>query len=244
MFFPEKIKSIEPDDYVLEIGPGGAPHPRADVFLEKTFEDEKIAEAQRAFTPKLKTTKKIVYYNGGVFPFQDKEFDYVICSHVLEHIMDIESFLGEIFRVATKGYIEYPLIYYDYIYNISEHLTLLKFNQGKLLYLPKSMTSLSEFSEVNRLFYESLKAEHYCLVDALKQEFFEGFEWFKPFKIERTTKISDVCWENIKINPPYIRRFTIARKAKAILKRILPCSHLKNHCFLSRRRRQPHTKLL
>ena len=224
MIFPEKIIGIKPNDRVLEIGPGGTPHPRSDVFLEKTFEDEKIAEAQRGFTPELKTIKQIVYYDGGAFPFQDNEFDYIIVSHVLEHVSEIEMFLGEIFRVANKGYIEYPLIYYDYIYDFPEHITFLKFNKCKLFYLPKSMTSLSEFSGVTSCFYESLKAGHNCLIFSLRQELFEGFEWDKPFKIERAKQISDVCWENIKINPPQSRRFTIVRKAKAILKRILPCS--------------------
>lgn len=222
MFFPEKIKSIKSEDYVLEIGPGGTPHPRSDVFLEMTFEDEKIAEGQRGFTPKLKTNKKIVYYGGGIFPFQDKEFDYVICSHVLEHISDIESFLEEMFRVAKKGYIEYPLIYYDYIYNIPEHLTFLKLQQEILFYLPKPMTLLSEFSEVNRFFCESLKAGHICLVDSLKQELFECFEWSKPFRIEKAKKISDICWENIKINPPDNNMLlSLIRKVKTRLKRIL-----------------------
>lgn len=223
MFFPEKIKSIKRDDYVLEIGPGGTPHPRADVFLEKTFENEEVAEAQRGFAPKLKTNKKIVYYDGKIFPFKDKEFDYVICSHVLEHILDIESFLEEIFRIAYKGYIEYPIIYYDYIYNFPEHLMFLKFNHGRLFYLPKSMTALSEFSEVNKLFYESLKAEHVCLIGALKQNLFEGFEWSEPFKVELAKKISDICWKNITINPPYNRYFFILKKIMFAVRRLLKC---------------------
>jgi len=221
MFFPEKIKNIKSNDYVLEIGPGGAPHPRSDVFLEKVFEDDKIAQAQRAFAPKLKTSKKVVYYDGVSFPFRDKEFEYVICSHVLEHILDIENFLKEMFRVAKKGYIEYPVIYYDYIYNFPEHLTFLKFKQDKLFYLPKTMTSLSEFSEVNKLFYESLKSEHICLIDALKKELFEGFEWDVPFKVEKAQRISDVCWEHIKINSPYNIRLYILRRVKSVIKRII-----------------------
>jgi len=32
MFFPEKIKNIKKNDYVLEIGPGGTPFNRSDVF--------------------------------------------------------------------------------------------------------------------------------------------------------------------------------------------------------------------
>ena len=90
MFFPERIKSIKPDNYVLEIGPGGHPYPRSDILLEKRFGSFEEAEAQRGYTPKLQTNKKIVYYDGGIFPFKDKEFNYVICSHVLKHISDVE----------------------------------------------------------------------------------------------------------------------------------------------------------
>ncbi len=221
MFFPERIKSIQITDRVLEIGPGGSPHPRSDILLEKKFDNLEETEAQRGYTSEPQTNKMIVYYDGGIFPFQDREFDYVICSHVLEHISDIESFLKEMFRVANKGYIEYPLIYYDYIYNIPEHLTFLKLNQGVLFYLPKSMTLLSEFSEINRFFYESLKAGHTCLVDRLKQELFEGFEWNAPFKIKKVKNISDVCWKNIKINSPVSKQPSLIRKVETTLKRIL-----------------------
>ena len=41
-------------------------------------------------------------------PFKDKEFDFVISSHVLEHVEDISYFLNELARVSKKGYIEVP----------------------------------------------------------------------------------------------------------------------------------------
>ena len=69
MFFSERIRSIGPRDHVLEIGPGGTPHPRSDVFLEKAFEDTALAKAQRGHAPALKTGKKVVYFDGTVFPF-------------------------------------------------------------------------------------------------------------------------------------------------------------------------------
>jgi SAM-dependent methyltransferase len=96
--------SIKPEDRVLEIGSGGTPHERADVFLEKEF-DEKEAQAQRGYAKKLKTNKPVVYYKGGRFPFEDNEFDYVICTHVLEHIPSdsLEYFVAELTRVAKKA---------------------------------------------------------------------------------------------------------------------------------------------
>ena len=37
-------------------------------------------------------------------PFKDKEFDYVIASHVIEHVDDFEFFIKELERISTRGY--------------------------------------------------------------------------------------------------------------------------------------------
>lgn len=41
-------------------------------------------------------------------PFHDKAFDYVICTHVLEHVDDPAQACRELIRVAKAGYIETP----------------------------------------------------------------------------------------------------------------------------------------
>ncbi|MBL0358841.1 MAG: methyltransferase domain-containing protein [Chitinophagaceae bacterium] len=65
----------------------------------------------------LKTDKPVVTYDSEVFPFADKEFDYVVCSHVLEHVDNVDQFLSEVQRVGKRGYLEFPTVYYDYLYN-------------------------------------------------------------------------------------------------------------------------------
>ena len=130
MFFPDRIKSIEPKDKVLEIGPGATPHSRSDVFLELKYETKEERIAQSGHVGILETDKEVVFYEGGKFPFKDNAFDYVICSHVLEHVDDADTFLSEIQRVANKGYLEFPTIYYDYIYNFPEHNLFLLENDG------------------------------------------------------------------------------------------------------------------
>ena len=40
--------------------------------------------------------------------FKDNEFDFVIASHVIEHVEDFQFFIKELERVAKKGYIELP----------------------------------------------------------------------------------------------------------------------------------------
>ena len=52
--------------------------------------------------------KRFIKINEKKLPFKDKEFDFVIASHVIEHVEDFEFFLKELERISTKGYIELP----------------------------------------------------------------------------------------------------------------------------------------
>ena len=52
--------------------------------------------------------RKFVKITEKKLPFSDKEFDFVISSHVIEHVEDFEFFIKELERIATKGYIELP----------------------------------------------------------------------------------------------------------------------------------------
>ena len=46
--------------------------------------------------------------NDSKLPFEDKEFDFVFASHILEHVSDPMGFISEMVRVGKKGYIEVP----------------------------------------------------------------------------------------------------------------------------------------
>ena len=52
--------------------------------------------------------KKFIKIESKKLPFNDKEFDFVIASHVIEHIDDFEFFVKELERISSKGYIELP----------------------------------------------------------------------------------------------------------------------------------------
>ncbi|WP_085310517.1 class I SAM-dependent methyltransferase [Planktotalea arctica] len=46
---------------------------------------------------------KITYYDGNLFPFKNNSFDRCICIEVLEHTLDPDLLLSEIFRVLKPG---------------------------------------------------------------------------------------------------------------------------------------------
>ncbi len=220
MFFPQRITKIKESDSVLEIGPGADPHPRSNILLELEYENEEDYARQFGHDRKLETEKKVVFYDGKKFPFKDKEFDYVICAHVLEHVEDVEFFLSEIFRVAKRGYLEYPLAYYEYLYNFDVHLNFVKFDDGILKYMKKSESHLQEFKPIQDFLFQSLIKGHSKIIDDLIIYFMEGFEWEKPFAVRHVSTIADVCHKQIDL-PRVTERPLHTFGPKRLLKELL-----------------------
>ncbi|PUE31188.1 hypothetical protein B9Z35_09195 [Limnohabitans sp. Jir61] len=194
MFFPERVNSIRPKDKVLEIGPGASPHPRSNAFLELNFDtvQDKISQRGGIVNEANFNGRPVYYYDGGGFPFENNQFDYVICSHVIEHVPDPVYFLGELFRVSSgRGYLEYPLITYEYLYDFDVHLNFVKFDfeRNVLRYLPKFETNFNEFSAVALFFHKTLEFGWDDICATNKKLFFEGVEFDRPFFIEKTSEI-------------------------------------------------------
>ncbi len=197
MFFPHLIKSIKESDRVLEIGPGGSPHPRADVFLEHRFDTEEEEASQRGHAAKPRLEKPVVYYSGDQFPFKDNEFDYVICSHVLEHVPNPAKFISELTRVGKKGYLEFPLAYYDFIYDIPDHITFAYFTGSEINWMPKKEFSLAPYKALQSHLKRSMEFEYFSFIDQMKPIFFQGFEWFDAIKTKQVHSIEEVIWPKI-----------------------------------------------
>src|SRR3989344_6715828 len=99
------VKNIGKNDLVLDLGSGDKPFWRADVIVDKYLEDDR----QRSSGPVLLDKNKL-FIKADVenLPFKDKVFDFVYCSHLLEHVENPVKAINEITRVAKKGYIEVP----------------------------------------------------------------------------------------------------------------------------------------
>jgi len=194
MMFPELLVSINEKDKVLEIGPGSSPFYRSDVLLEISLTEEELAR-QRGFTEPLVTNKEIVYFSGKEFPFKDKEFDYVICSHVLEHIEeeDIPFFISELTRVANKGYLEFPTPYYDYLYNFDVHKTFVFFDDEVIKYSSKDNFNLKQFKPLQYFFYRTLELGEESILLTYRGYFFQGFEWFNSINYQRVVDLNELA---------------------------------------------------
>lgn len=221
MFYPNKIKSIKENYRVLEIGPGDAPFHRSNVLLELAYINEEDRIKQFGHSNHLKSDKQIVYYEGNKFPFDDHSFDYVICSHVLEHVVNVEFFLNELFRVAKRGYLEYPLITYDYLYNFEVHLNFLKFKGGTLFFMNKSETPLYQFKPLQQFFLKTLEHNYGDFLVKIPHCFFEGFEWENKFQLVQTKNLNDLIDSNADLkNVDVVSQPSIKASLKLLIRAI------------------------
>ena len=112
--------------------------------------------------------KTFVKITEKKLPFKDKEFDFIIASHVIEHVDDISYFLNELTRIGKKGYIEVPTRLEDNLVfeNKKAHLWHLVFDdvKNKIIISDKiqyfePVFSIGTIKKFNEYFRESLVIE-------------------------------------------------------------------------------------
>lgn len=98
--------TFSPQDKVLDIGSGNIPFPFATHLADLALKDDLVGRAGAPF--KTIHGRKVYECSVESMPFEDKEFDFIHCSHVLEHVDDPEKACLELMRVGKRGYIETP----------------------------------------------------------------------------------------------------------------------------------------
>lgn len=125
---------IKKNDRVLEIGPGHNPSFRSNVITEKFTN----TNYHRCGDVKIYPHQTFVNADGENLPFKDKEFDYIICNQVLEHVENPEKFIREQMRVASRGYMETPSLLGEFLFPKKSHKWVILEIDNKLVLYEKS----------------------------------------------------------------------------------------------------------
>jgi len=149
--------------------------------------------------------KTFVKITDKKLPFKDGEFDFVIASHVIEHVEDFSFFIKELERVAKKGYIELPTRLGDNLVfeNKSDHIWWFIFDDqkkklvgSKKNQLVEPFMSVATSKIIDNYFRESMVLElyweekiDYVIDDSIRNLNMEKLSFFKIMKKYFSKKI-------------------------------------------------------
>ena len=112
--------------------------------------------------------KKFIRITDKKLPFRDDEFDFVVTSHVIEHVEDFQFFISEIKRITKQGYIELPTRLRNNIVfeNLKDNIWWFKYEEdlNSLLVSKKNQilepfVTVSTAKNLEKIFRESLVME-------------------------------------------------------------------------------------
>ena len=152
--FPDLSKIIRPGWLVADYGGGTNPSQFANVVIDTrpTNAKEKVKEVIVADCQDL---------HGVV---ADKHFDFVIASHVAEHLPNPIAFCRELIRTAKRGYIETPSPAYELFFEWSEHAWIVSVRGDSLCFQAKTEENCPAFSVYSSFGgtgpYEHLRSRH------------------------------------------------------------------------------------
>ena len=191
--FVNKTLSENSNWKILDIGCGYRAHKSASVIAD-------IQDLSNFYE-----NKNFIQITEKKLPFKDKEFDFVIASHVIEHVDDFEFFIKELERISSKGYIELPSRLGDNLVfeNKNDHIWWFYFDDttNKLIVSKKNQLidpfiTVATAKLFEEIFRESLVIElaweekiDYKIDNQIRQENFKKISFFKLFRKYLSKKV-------------------------------------------------------
>ncbi len=135
--------------------------------------------------------KNFIKLENNILPFKDNQFDFVIASHVMEHVKDLKFFINELERVSKKGYIELPTKLEDNLVfeNKKEHIWHMDFDDvnlklliSKKIQFLEPILTVSSIQKLRENFRNSFVLELYW-ENSINHEFVETDSNLRNFKL-------------------------------------------------------------
>ncbi|NJO06029.1 MAG: class I SAM-dependent methyltransferase [Chloroflexaceae bacterium] len=161
---------------VLEVGSGENPHPRSNVLVDRFLLDntERGGDIKRDGRP-------LVVADAHHLPFRDGAFEYIICSHILEHMDDPQQFVQELQRTGKAGYIGSPSEIAERMFHWAFHRWYVNLlDDGTLVLHPKEPAE--PFGELFDYLYE-YNPMYYLFQRSMPHLFWVEHEWRGQIKL-------------------------------------------------------------
>jgi hypothetical protein len=175
---PRHEPQIPADGLVLEIGAGQAPYARASLVVDKYVVDD----FERPGEQEISFAKPLVVADGEHLPFEDRAFDYVIASHVLEHASNPSRFAAEMSRVAAAGFVQVPSREAELTFGWDFHPWLIDRQGDRLIFHPRGDAA----APVGKFFHEAYGSSPLFRTwfASVRNTFHHSVEWKRELPVE------------------------------------------------------------
>lgn len=110
----------------IDIGSGGGrrPAPGYDMYTD-------------VFQPDYPPHPFVVCPMEDMSCFDDQQFDYARCHHVIEHVQDPDKACRELIRIARAGILSFPPPQAEMLFGRKDHNWFVFVDRGRLLFVKK-----------------------------------------------------------------------------------------------------------
>lgn len=168
---------IGPEELVIDIGSGGWPFRRANHLADK-YPGTTTHRVEAA----VRDTRQFFEVDLEQLPFANGSYDFVFCSHVLEHMDNPGQAIREMTRIGRRGYIEVPTRLSDVMFNFTrlpDHHRWHGLVQGKVLVLTE--WNERERRDLGNHFFDALQSTYenpfQAFFERNRDLFFASLHW-------------------------------------------------------------------
>ena len=134
------LERINTSNYMVDLGCGTSPHPKAKVAVDKYIEPlhRKFGSNKRIDIAEIeKRGIKFVEADFENLPFKDNEFDFAYSHHVVEHLDNPVYGLKEMMRVSQGGVVMCPGPMQEYVFGRKYHKWIVTSRKDTLIFIEK-----------------------------------------------------------------------------------------------------------
>ncbi len=145
---------LAPSALVLDVGSGAFPNRRADILCDWSLWHDRGGKRPVVDRP-------FVVADASALPFKTQSIDFVIATHIAEHVHDPNPLCSELARVARAGYIETPTPAFDRLFHEPGHLWRVDCSRGTLRFRRMPSRGRIELAVTQALYKIYYAGEHH-----------------------------------------------------------------------------------
>lgn len=190
--FPRRHR-ISSDAVVVDLGCGHMPNMRANILADKFIVDD--AERQQ---PLAIDERPFVVCDALHLPFQANSVDYIICSHLAEHVEQPEALFAELSRVARAGYIECPGRVREILHGWEFHRWYVEVRDDQLIFeeKPRKLHDVELHDWFSRQFENDREFERFFVDNMERLGLVTAYDWVDQIK-SVVRRLPGSSWERI-----------------------------------------------